>query len=109
VTSVASPAVAAEWRAQPKSPSVQAYFRRASVEIGRLAETVENFIALSEMTEPIGEPPPCRDEKDRKYLHCAISGNVDFLVTTDLDLLVQEQIASTQIIRPGELWRLLFE
>jgi putative PIN family toxin of toxin-antitoxin system len=106
---VASPAIAAEWRAQPNSPSVEAYFRRASVDIGRLAKTVENIIALSEMVEPTGEPPPCRDEKDRKYLHCAVSGNVDFLVTTDLDLLVQERIGSTQIIRPGALWRLLFE
>ena len=79
------------------------------MDISRLAVTVENIIALSEMTEPTGEPPPCRDEKDRKYLHCAVSGNVDFLVTTDLDLLVQERIASTEIVRPGALWRLLFE
>jgi predicted nucleic acid-binding protein len=59
------------------------------VDISRLAVTVENIIALSEMTEPTGEPPPCRDEKDRKYLHCAVSGNVNFLVTIGLDLLAR--------------------
>ena len=75
----------------------------------RLRQLVAALVSGSDLVQPTGEPPPCRDEKDRKYLHCAVSGNVDFLVTTDLDLLVQERIASTQIVRPGALWRLLFE
>ena len=33
----------------------------------------------------------------------------DYLVTTDLDLLVLEGIGATKIVRAGTLWRILFE
>ena len=48
-----------------------------------------------------GEAPECRDEKDRKYLHCSTAGSADFLITFDDDLLVLCQIADTVILKPG--------
>ena len=107
--SVTSPEIVTEWRKTMISVSVLEYFGRRDVPSIRLNRLIEDMIAACEITHPEGDPPPCRDEQDRKYLHCAVSGNVDFLVTTDLDLLVQERIASTEIVRPGALWRLLFE
>ena len=85
------------------------YFQRRSVEVSELEERIEELIALSEVVVPTGEAPPCRDENDRKYLHCAVAAEADYLVTTDLDLLVLENIGSTEIVRPGHLWRILSE
>ena len=54
-----------------------------------------------ELVFPEGAPPLCRDESDRKYLHCALAGQVDYLITQDNDLLVLEQIAGIPIMRPA--------
>ena len=47
-----------------------------------------------------GEAPHCRDEKDRKHLHCALAGEADYLITRDKDLLTLEKIGSCAILVP---------
>ena len=58
------------------------------------------FLAAA-IVVPTGEPPPCSDESDRKYLHCAVTARVDYLVSQDCDLLDIEQIAAVPIVRPA--------
>jgi putative PIN family toxin of toxin-antitoxin system len=61
----------------------------------------------AELVRPRGVAPPCRDEKDRKYLHCALEARVDYLVTLDNDLLDLGAIGTIPIIRPGQLLSLI--
>lgn len=102
---VASPEVIAEWRSLPAKASVRTYFERRSVDIRRLAAVIADLVYAARVVEPVGEAPPCRDDNDRKYLHACLVGQVDFLVSTDLDLLAVGRIGETRIVRPGELWR----
>lgn len=50
----------------------------------------------------IGEAPPCRDEDDRKFLHCAVSGAADFVITRDGDLLDLHDVNGIPIVTPGD-------
>lgn len=104
-TSVVSAEIVSEWRAARNRASVLDYFRRSGIPVDRYVEIVEAVEAASDLVEPIGEPPPCRDENDRKYLHCVVTAQADYLVTTDLDVLVIERIGETEIVRPGALWQ----
>jgi len=50
---------------------------------------------MIEITESIAD---CRDPKDNKFLELAVSGNADFLLTGDRDLLVLNPFRNTEII-----------
>ena len=54
------------------------------------------------MTEVSETIIACRDLKDDKLLELAVSGNVDFLVTGDKDLLVLNPFRGVEIIAPRE-------
>ncbi len=56
-----------------------------------------DLLQNSELVNPLGEAPPCRDESDRKYLHCVTFANVPFLVTRDPDLLGEQARMSGMI------------
>jgi len=107
VECVASPEIVEEWRSLPGRASIRRYFERRNVAIERLQELIEDLSFAARFVEPAGEAPPCRDDNDRKYLHACVEADVDFLVSTDLDLLSIEQVGRTRIIRPGELWRIV--
>ncbi|WP_079680589.1 putative toxin-antitoxin system toxin component, PIN family [Planktothrix sp. PCC 11201] len=40
----------------------------------------------------------CRDPKDNKYLELAVSGNADYIITGDKDLLVLNPFRAISII-----------
>lgn len=42
-----------------------------------------------------------RDPEDDKFLECAVSGNVDYIVTGDDDLLALKHIHSIPIVKPA--------
>jgi putative PIN family toxin of toxin-antitoxin system len=44
----------------------------------------------------------CRDPKDNKFLDLAYSGNADYLITGDKDLLVLNPFNRTKIVTPEE-------
>lgn len=46
-----------------------------------------------------------RDEKDDKFLWCALGGNADFIITGDDDLLVLKQVNNTKILKPMDFLR----
>ena len=49
----------------------------------------------------------CRDPKDDKFLDCAVSGNAQYVVSGDKDLLVLGSIFSTQIVKASSFYKLL--
>ena len=51
----------------------------------------------------------CRDEKDNKFLECAVSANVDYLVSGDEDLLSLKEYKGIPIIRTWRILQLLEE
>ena len=50
----------------------------------------------------------CRDPEDDRILGCALSGEVDYLITGDEDLLVMKQFKAIRIITPRD-FELLFK
>lgn len=48
-----------------------------------------------------------RDEKDDKFLVCAVEGSVDFVITGDEDLLVLKQFEGIKIVSPREFMGIL--
>jgi putative PIN family toxin of toxin-antitoxin system len=62
----------------------------------------------SEILPPLGAIPAfTRDAKDDKFIACALTGAVKFVVTEDADLLVLEQVAGVCMTTPYHLVRLL--
>jgi len=45
----------------------------------------------------------CRDRDDVKFLECAVSGKVDYIVSGDDDLISVREIEGIKIITPAEL------
>ena len=48
----------------------------------------------------LGAEKVCRDEDDQKVLECALSGNTDFIITGDHDLLVLKEFRTIAISTP---------
>ena len=61
-----------------------------------------SFLKVAEMIEVRETIKVCRDPKDDKLLELAVSGNADFLVTGDKDLLVLNPFRGVEIITPRE-------
>lgn len=60
------------------------------------------FLKIAEMIEINETIVACRDPKDDKLLELAVSGEADFLVTGDKDLLVLNPFRGVEIITPRE-------
>jgi predicted nucleic acid-binding protein len=82
---------------------VQKLFARRGVPISDLLEVISDLVAQAEEIKLQGEAPPCRDENDRMYLHCATQGSAKWLITRDHDLLDRagdSDIGSVSIVTP---------
>lgn len=54
-----------------------------------------------------GAPSYSRDAKDDKFVACAPTGQADYLVPFDEDLLVLRAVGAVQIVAPQQLLDLL--
>ncbi|MDQ2977108.1 MAG: putative toxin-antitoxin system toxin component, PIN family [Acidobacteriota bacterium] len=64
---------------------------------------------LEEVTirvQPTTPPPFPRDPKDELFIAAALASDADYLITGDKDLLDEQPLISTQILRPAEFARL---
>ena len=61
-----------------------------------------SFLKVAEMVEISETITVCRDPKDNKLLELATSGDADFLVTGDKDLLVLNPFRGVEIVTPRE-------
>lgn len=63
-----------------------------------------SFLKVAEIIEINETITVCRDPKDDKLLELAVSGNADFLVTGDKDLLALNPFLEVDIITPREFF-----
>jgi len=65
-------------------------------------EDIRDYVAFlslhSVMVEPLHTLLLCRDESDNKVLEAALTGGVDFIVTSDEDLLVLDPFEGIRIV-----------
>lgn len=61
-----------------------------------------SFLKVAEIIEISETIIACRDPKDDKLLGLVVSGNADFLITGDKDLLVLDPFRGVKIITPRE-------
>ena len=59
----------------------------------------------AELVEVVEEVVECRDVRDNKFLELAISGQADFIVTGDDDLLVLNPFRGIPILKPKDFLR----
>ena len=74
-------------------------------------ELIEEFLILFLKSVDIVESKikitDCRDEKDNFILEAAISGNVDYIVTEDKDLLVLNPYKTVKIVTVKEFYKIM--
>lgn len=85
-----------ELEAVLKRPAMRALIRPDEGQ--RLLETID---LLAETVPPLGTVPAfSRDPKDDKFIACALAGAAHFLITTDEDLLILNEIEDVRIMTP---------
>ena len=74
-------------------------------------ELIEAFLILFLKSVDIVETKikitDCRDEKDNFILEAAISGNVDYIVTEDKDLLVLNPYKTVKVVTAKEFYKII--
>ncbi|HEX9731264.1 MAG TPA: putative toxin-antitoxin system toxin component, PIN family [Thermoanaerobaculia bacterium] len=65
------------------------------------------LIVRGEAVDPEDTFPVCRDPKDDKFLHVAVAGRADVVVTGDEDLLVLHPFRDIPIVGPRQFLEML--
>jgi predicted nucleic acid-binding protein len=100
---VISHGIEAEYYDGASKKGILALFARHNVRPEFYRLELDALCLIAERVAPTGKAPPCRDEDDRKYLHCAQFANVDYLVTYDRDLLDLDSIGEIPIVTSANL------
>ena len=71
-------------------------------------QIMQKIVSLSHLViAPKITVKACRDEKDNKFLECAESARVDYIISGDEDLLVLKEYNGISIIRTWKILQLL--
>ena len=71
-------------------------------------QIMQKIVSLSNLViAPKLNIKACRDEKDNKFLECAESRKVDYIVSGDEDLLVLMEYNGIPIVRTRKILKLL--
>ena len=88
-----------------KRPKFNDIIRKANLTPDQI---MQKIVSLSHLViDPKITVKVCRDEKDNKFLKCAESAKVDYLVSGDEDLLILKEYNGIPIVRTGNILRLL--
>lgn len=68
-------------------------------------EFLEALVDRSILVERIEEVQACRDPKDDKILELAVSGQAEYIISGDKDLLVLNPFQGVKVVTPEELLR----
>ncbi len=91
----------AEISAVLKHPKLSSYINKTFAE-----EFLLLFLKAVEIVEPKIKITDCRDVKDNFILEAAFSGNIDFIVTDDEDLLVLDPYKQIRIVKVRDFYNL---
>lgn len=69
------------------------------------ADSIKSILKNATSIEPDVKLQNSRDPADNKFLDCAVSGNADYLVSSDDDLLELKYIRDIPILTPGQFLR----
>jgi putative PIN family toxin of toxin-antitoxin system len=74
-----------------------------------IVQNIRDYLKnIAELFEPEQiDKSVCRDKNDNKIIGAAVSGNADFIITGDNDLLVLKKYRGIAIITPREFWTFL--
>lgn len=87
--------ITAEIREVLNRPQLRAKFSALTDET---VERILSHLALAEQIELTDIPAVSRDPKDDMFLECAKTGQADYLISEDKDLLVLNPYEGTQIV-----------
>jgi uncharacterized protein len=73
-------------------------FKLTSIERDDLLADYLPFCETAQMPSELPQIPPCRDPYDEPFLHLALFGEADYLVTGDKDLLTLVDVFSCPIV-----------
>jgi putative PIN family toxin of toxin-antitoxin system len=73
---------------------------------GERDEFLESFLVKAELVEVLEDLKICRDPKDDKFLNLASSGEANFIVTGDDDLLVLKSYRNIPILNANDFLEL---
>ena len=98
---LATPAVLEEWHCVLRRPKFNKYISIENRErfLSRLVSNVEIVGIEVNIKE-------CRDAKDDKFLELAVSGNADYIITGDADLLILNPFRNIPILTPNQFLNL---
>ena len=99
---VTCPEIEQEYYELGSKPSVRALFDRRGIDPSELDFMIRDLLLISKRVTLVGTAPSCRDEDDRKYLHCALIGGASWLITRDPDLLVLDTVGQAVVTTPEE-------
>ncbi|HEY9694974.1 MAG TPA: putative toxin-antitoxin system toxin component, PIN family [Oculatellaceae cyanobacterium] len=68
------------------------------IHIARREEFLRSLAQTAQFIEPNELINDCRDEKDNKFLELAVSGNAEYIITRDDDLLVLNPFRGINIL-----------
>jgi putative PIN family toxin of toxin-antitoxin system len=102
-----SPALLAEIEQVLSRPKFAPYFQKRLVDPQRL---LLDYARIAQLIVPASiDFPYLRDPKDLMVIECALSGQADFIVTGDQDLLVLGSVGLLQIVTPADFLTILDE
>lgn len=78
---VTSPDIEQEYRSLVTKRSVRRLFERRGVQLQEALNVLADLRRVASLIVPEGDPPLCRDPNDAMYLHCALAGEADFVIT----------------------------
>lgn len=88
-----------------KRPKFSEVMRKANLTPDQI---IQKIVSLSNLViAPKVTIKVCRDEKDNKFLECAESGKVDYIVSGDEDLLSLKEYKGILIVRTLKILQLL--
>ena len=83
-----------------KYKEIQEKIKNKNLEMRR---TVEKIVSISKIVEPTEKLKIVKDDPDdNKFLECAKSGKVDFVISSDNHLLKLKEFGSIKIVTPKE-------
>lgn len=71
-----------------------------------VSEAVGKFALLATVVTPEVRVNLCRDQDDNAVLECALEAGVDYIVSSDKDLLVLREFEGIPILSPSQFMRL---